>query len=856
MTSVGPVYFFDQPRRIRNKGRRTNLDLGMRKEEWQTENKNQRVLSGEEQEEDSPELSSLVFSLKEQDVMDTYKHKAPQLLSELAHVLSQHKWSAEGRVPHGLVNILYYTWQEQLPPAPQHQKSLTLSNIDLSPQSISRHQKREVAIGQAKPQVRTSASVKKKSIAYKESSRSSTSLSFSILNQSSSDQGSDCIIQQHHTSCFEDIYLYKWAAGRLQEARNTTASLSEHNRSILLRHYGDPQRVKSDWTKARLGVLLNGLPQIPDWQPPENQQKLHYRINDGSSIIYYPSGRMAVCQSCSGQPPGGFYSNVFSDSDPPLIIATITAFGHGSVMPSRSSSAMSAVWDRAGGFMFDHKGKGTKEWSWTAGFSKRIVIGISEEMTLHLLSGTSAVLKFKCAKECVQLPISALPNSNTFNTMLCLKTDTQFSSDTAQDLLSVPSPVVCSDNNRTETCVSSCSWYCPHAVRAPERPEDTVSVWRKEGKAVRELRKIQQRAQCILESWMDLYCVATGIRCPNMQWMPDVPPRSRLKREVQLAALPSLNLSQRTNPEPQKEEQHKLLPRPKHQNRAPSPPRPQTKNPKEDHPITRIGPVQFYGCIKRESVILPVDPDQQTTSAPHPVQLPSSPSGPLTHCPVLLRAALSGDITPRRCCCSALTMPLVKDSEYDLFVLGQPRHSHQMLIVWVTCQNLNPDALGRAAPEKLYRTRNKHRMMPCTQCQMDSFRLVRYDIAVPKPCYEAEKCLLQQRHNACPDMVLMYIKGKLLFIDYIDFNDLNCPFKEFENKVSKARGDYRSGVFLSSDFKFRDRFDTVTKVPSSWTIREKKGSEMTLSQSKRDNFHKPKKTLSSSTLSQSIVHTQ
>ncbi|XP_055011673.1 uncharacterized protein LOC129409474 [Boleophthalmus pectinirostris] len=357
-TSVGPMYFFDQPTRQRrkNKGRSINLDLSGEKEQCQRENKDQRdlpkVLPGEAQEEARPEISSSVFSLKEQDVIDAYKRTAPQLLSELAHVLSQHKWSAEGRLPHGLVNILHYTWQEltagaRLLPAPQHPekhtKPLASSNIDLSPQPLSANQKRdrEVATCQVKPQVSsTSARVKKKkSRACKD--LSPTSLSFSILNQSSSDQAWK--IQQHHISCTEDIHLYKWALERLQGARSSIVPSSEPNWPLLLRHYGDArpkQGDKSERSKAHPGMFLNGLPQIPDMQLPDprkNQQKLHYRISDGSSIIYYPSGCMAVCQSCSGQPSGGFYSNVFSDSDPPVVIATITAFGHGTVMHPHSS---------------------------------------------------------------------------------------------------------------------------------------------------------------------------------------------------------------------------------------------------------------------------------------------------------------------------------------------------------------------------------------------------------------------------------------------------------------------------------------------------------------------------------------
>ncbi|XP_072290533.1 FYVE, RhoGEF and PH domain-containing protein 6-like [Eucyclogobius newberryi] len=187
-------------------------------------------------------------------------------------------------------------------------------------------------------------------------------------------------------------------------------------------------------------------------------------------------------------------------------------------------------------------------------------------------------------------------------------------------------------------------------------------------------------------------------------------------------------------------------------------------------------------------------------------------------------------------------MPLLKDSEYDLFVLGQPPHSHQMLIVCVTCQNLYPPAPGGDAPEQLYRSRNEHRMTPCAQSQVDSFRLVRYEISIPRPCYEAQKSLLQQRHNAAPGTVLMYIKGKLVFIGYIDYSDQSCPIRDIEIQISKARGDYRSGLFLPPDFKFRDKIETVgAKHVSSSIIQgdEPKKSGLSQVNSLVKGLHKP-----------------
>lgn len=104
-------------------------------------------------------------------MVDAYRRTAPRLLSNLAQILSQHKWSDGGRVPHGLVNILNYTWQELTAGArllTQHTDKPCMSlgplNQDLSPRPLSANQKREreVAPCQAKPQVSFNPSVKKR----------------------------------------------------------------------------------------------------------------------------------------------------------------------------------------------------------------------------------------------------------------------------------------------------------------------------------------------------------------------------------------------------------------------------------------------------------------------------------------------------------------------------------------------------------------------------------------------------------------------------------------------------------------------------------------------------------------------
>ncbi|XP_034001911.1 uncharacterized protein LOC117494975 isoform X2 [Trematomus bernacchii] len=858
----GPLYFFDQPtKRNRIKGARSNiLHFNLAREEAShpddnTEGKSGELtqrLSGETCGDGEPDTSvGAALNIKDQDPMDAYQRAAPLILNDLARLLSQHKWTEEGRIPHGIVNILNCSWKDLTAgsvhfkspeQAAEIRKSKDSGKLDESRSSqVSAEDKREAGGRNScvvengspsvrKPQLSSNPRVKKRKHSSNRALSSST-VSFSISSNSCSNPG--WIIQSKLPSCDEaqQIRLCQWVVERLQAARSLQKLQTEQdlNKPLILRHYGDA-KVKLKDRRARRKVqpaaLVNGMPQVPEMKPMDpSRQKLHYRINDGSSFIYYPSGCIAVCQSRSGLPCGGFYTNVFNDSECPVILATITAFGNGAAT-NPLTSVITAVWDQDGGFICDQHGKITKEWSCQKDrtLKEKIDIQLSDVISVRLLSGTSAMLSFRCNNESVQLPLSVLSNLNKSRETTCLQTEEKLTSDSAQDLLllrKTTNPVVVleSKRNLTLTPVSVCSLEVLQMVGEVEGLEEPSAQWRRGGHVGRELKRLQQRVRNTLDGWLDYYRVAIGIKCPDMKRMPDAPLRTRLRREVQSAALPSLNPPERADARAVRpEEGRKELQEQQRHLSAPAErppldcyvklPRTRKKQTNEEpRLVTQIGPLQIHGNIQIESVFIPNSADLQ----PSAIAPPSfTPSTPLTVCPALLRAALLGEGGRRRCCCSAALMPVLTDPEYDAFVMGQPPHSQQILVVCVTPppQHVNTQAApGQEVLQLLYRKRNKHRTMPCSQCQMDSFRLVRYEMSTGKPSCVAGSILLQQRHNAAPGMVLMYIRGKLLFVGFI-FSRHNCTVRDLHKQISRTRRDYRLGVSLPTDYKFSNTVDT------------------------------------------------
>ncbi|XP_051807829.1 uncharacterized protein C3orf20 isoform X2 [Acanthochromis polyacanthus] len=859
---TGPFYFFDQPsRRNRIRGTRSNilhfnmpqrgrqLDSNQEEDdkEGRTEELNKENLSGETCEDGEPDPSSAALRVKDPGPLDAYQRAATHLLDELARLLSQHKWSEEGCIPRGVVNILNYSWHDLTAGAlhlrspnltDERRKSKGSPKLDRTPLQVSASAKEKAGerddgvVGNdgstvREAQVRSKPRVKERK---QNSNRAHNSTTCTFSVSSGSCNGPGWVVQLKQPSYDEPqrIALCQWVVERLQATRNPgklPTTDQDLNMPLILRHYGDVNaKLKNRRKKAETPTLVDGMPQIPKVKQEDPvQHKLHYRINDGSSFIYYPSGYMAVCQSHSGRPCGGFYTNVFTDDEFPVILATITAFGHGTATHPLSSD-ITAAWDQEGGLMYDSCGNITKEWSWQTNCTpkEKIIIQLSDMISVRLFSGSSAMLSFRCDNESVQLPLSSLSNVNQSKEMSCLLTEGKYMSDAAQDLLlrktKCPAAAPKSNESLLLTAVSVGSQEVLQMVREVEGLEELSALWRRGGHVGRELKRLQRRVQNAVEDWLDYYREAIGIKCLDTERMPDAPLRTKLRREIQSAALPSLNPPQRADAKPAQPEEgrdecrelHRHLSAPAERppdfpNKLPRSPKKQAKS--APH-VTVIGPLQIHGTIKLESVFLPTAPDLQTSTAAHrPAEAPFAPSIPLTVCPALLRAALQGEEQRRRrCCCSATLMPVVTDLEYDAFIMGQPPHSQQILVVCVTVphQPVNTHtAQTQDKLEELYRSTNKHRTMPCAQCQMDSFRLVRYEMSTGKSSCGFESNLLQQRHNAAPGMVLMYNRGKLLFVGYI-FNSHSCSARDLQKQISRTRGDYRLGLSLPSDYKFSD----------------------------------------------------
>ncbi|KAJ8374182.1 hypothetical protein SKAU_G00047620 [Synaphobranchus kaupii] len=686
-------------------------------------------------------------------LLEEYRHAAPKLLLELEQLLRLCEGREEGFFPRGLGNVLNYTWRELTDGAVCFIKR----QMQSSAHRFIKYRKSKGSVTSDRlsvytPQEKTKAKKKsrKKTNLEENSLKSllSTTISFSISSEVCHEQG--WVVPSEDLTLGDPQWtaLCQWAVERLQLAQilikeqNAKLAESGFTQPLLLRHYGD---VKRDCAgRQRQGGRAcafppNHRPSIPEpRQEDPFQQKLHYGINDGTSFLYYPSGHVAVCQSHSGLACGGFYTIVFGDAPKASILATFTPFGHGTMAHPISGTV--TVWNQCGGVAYDPSGAVTREWTWSpdARQNKPIVVEVTELISVRAWSVTSASLWFRADQERIQLPISYLPN-------------------------------VAPPKNLAEVRSSG-------VALEPSREEVGCAEPGRRGQVDQDLRRLQRTVRNILEDWLEHYRRATGSTCPALTKAKDRPARSTHSRwKAQSAATPALGpaeLEEDSPTQPPGGSAEQLT----------------TARQGKEQPqhVTETGVLRVHLNVRLDPVVTPRGPETGRPAA-------ASPSA----CPVLTRAAQQGQEGPQQCHCSNRRMPLLTDLEYDTFIEGQPSHTEQVLVVCVTpIAPPTGDAL-----DQLYRAKNKNRSMPCTQCHLDSFRLVRYELPTADSPSGTRSSLLQHRNNIAPGMFLMYAGGRLLFADHI-FNGYSCSARDLHKQIAKTREAYRQGHGLPSDFRF------------------------------------------------------
>uniref|UniRef100_A0A3B3SZW2 FAM194 C-terminal domain-containing protein n=1 Tax=Paramormyrops kingsleyae TaxID=1676925 RepID=A0A3B3SZW2_9TELE len=649
-----------------------------------------------------------------------------------------------------------------------------------------------------------------------ESTEVPTTISFSISSALCSDQGWLIYPEPPPRDDPDWQAQCQWVVERLQPVvkaiKEQTAELKERGltKSLVLRHYGD-DRKRAVVGCRRGGVSFSGPPPLPQIvQEEPSLPKLHYRTDDGTSFIYYPSGRVAVCQTPSGLLCGGFYTNVFGDTPEQDVLATFTALGCGSVTHPLSGTVM-ATWNQRGGFMCDPNGAVKKEWIWGLRTSSNdpIRIQVTELISLRVRSPASATLWFRGPQESVQLSIT--PPSG------------------------VKSLVAVRPAEGVTTEVTNCQMN---------------RVAQRGGQMEQELRRLRRRAGSIVDCWLEHYRVTVGLK------VSESPCRTLLKQQLPSAALTSISAAGTEVPYSEQPlggsaEGHmtthhqsapansirwdlpictplaRLLLTP----RSPEMPRPSPVLPDLSVPcpsLLRATLLGHEGCrlcpcsahrmplltdleydafvssqaLRRQQILIVyVAAAQNPWSASAEAALEemyrrrnknrSMPCAQVQLHPFkqpdhLLESdssfAYSNEVVRLQCSCVTALLACILRGK---------------ILVFFTCLALH--SVVYASPHVKYTATLTRTLL--LQCYLDPFRMVKYTTHATDSPSVSQPSLLQQRHNVAPGMIMMYIGGKLLFADYIT-DDGRCSSEDLQKQMARTLEAYRRGHCLPPDYRF------------------------------------------------------
>ncbi|XP_040493272.1 uncharacterized protein C3orf20 homolog isoform X4 [Ursus maritimus] len=286
-----------------------------------------------------------------------------------------------------------------------------------------------------------------------------------------------------------------------------------------------------------------------------------------------------------------------------------------------------------------------------------------------------------------------------------------------------------------------------------------------------KLRGLQKKVKHILFHWLDYYRFALGIESLHIGKMPKFPKKVIRRQKVSSARFP---LKQSV----------------------------EEKDENKEYLRYRNSFLKLKGVFKPAPLFhtqkTPVS-NQSFRFPPPPIKSKDAWFASQLLCPVVLRRTLCGQ-EGGTCQCSTYNIPEVTDLEYDHLISHQLSSMDQLIIVHVFSASKMDKTTKEMA--KVYRKLNRSKSMPCIQSCSDPFRLLKYNIT--SACKLTGGCcpLLVQRHNVIPGIFLMYIRGKLVFANFI-FNGYSTSAKDLQKQIVKTKSDYCTGYFLPDDFRIR-----------------------------------------------------
>ncbi|KAL3852051.1 hypothetical protein ACJMK2_015740 [Sinanodonta woodiana] len=192
------------------------------------------------------------------------------------------------------------------------------------------------------------------------------------------------------------------------------------NQTVVFRYYGDTRKEtllkyrKSPVKQTPTPITKVVKPSIPILDDEKNEGKTLVQTThlDGTTVVYYPSGRPAVIYSASGLGRAGYYTIVYEDGLDSKMLACFTPTGRGVCFHANGIASLN--------FQFQ----------------------LNNHLGFKCTSHNQMVIFFHCQKETARFPVGVFPNAVEYkpNENEHLLTAFTFSSRAARELVRILQP--------------------------------------------------------------------------------------------------------------------------------------------------------------------------------------------------------------------------------------------------------------------------------------------------------------------------------------------------------------------------------------------------------------------------------
>ncbi|XP_053234029.1 uncharacterized protein C3orf20 homolog [Podarcis raffonei] len=200
--------------------------------------------------------------------------------------------------------------------------------------------------------------------------------------------------------CPEARELLREICRTIAEERNA-AITKGHTRPLILRNYMTIHRSPSQALKrASVSLIATEVRRMKG-------KKFFFSFPDGTSLMFYPSGSVAVYQfpiCCIGKT----ITLLFQDAPSQTLLGTITSQGHSWIRYCfKASCSIALMMNNEGGSIRDKDGYLTQHWSW---YSKNQILQsldyqINEQLKLKVVNQNSMTITFTEQSESITLSL-------------------------------------------------------------------------------------------------------------------------------------------------------------------------------------------------------------------------------------------------------------------------------------------------------------------------------------------------------------------------------------------------------------------------------------------------------------------